>query len=146
MYASNSFLSNCDCKKLDQSSEETFSFCLIIISLELILELMVNKKIVNVIKEDAVVSIQVVGGYYHRVYDLVLRLMDRQENMQKTLINIDTPDTPLTIDEACIQTFGMLLKSIEEATQSDLENLTREHTIEYKEEEETPEEEATDPS
>lgn len=104
---------------------------------------MTNKKIVNVIKEDAIVSIEVVGGYYHRVYDLVCRIIDRQENPKQTLINIDTPGQPLTIDEAVIQTFGMLLKSVEDATQHDLENLTKEHVLEYKDEEE---ESATDPS
>lgn len=116
---------------------------MIIISLELILELMANKKIVNVIKEDAIVSIEVVGGYYHRVYDLTSRLLDRQENVTQTLINIDTPGTPLTIDEAAIQTFMMLLKSIEDATEKDLKNLTVEHTLEYNDEEEEP---AKDPS
>lgn len=104
---------------------------------------MTNKKIVNVIKEDAIVSIEVVGGYYHRVYDLVCRIIDRQENPKQTLINIDTPGQPLTIDEATIQTLAMLLKSVEDATQHDLENLTKEHVLEYKDEEE---ESATDPS
>jgi len=104
---------------------------------------MANKKIVKVIKEDAVVSIEVVGGYYHRVYDLLCRIMDRQPDIKQTLINIDTEGKPLTIDEATIQTLGMFLKSVEDATEKDLENLTREHTIEYGDEQEEP---AKDPS
>jgi hypothetical protein len=104
---------------------------------------MANKKIVNVIKEDAIVSIEVIGGYYHRVYDLMCRIIDRQEDIKQTLINIDTEGKPLTIDEATIQTLGMFLKSVEDATQHDLENLTKEHTLEYKDEEEEP---AKDPS
>ena len=140
---SNAGLSNSDCKKSDQSKLETFSFCLIIISLELILELMVDKKIVNVIKKDAIVSIEVSGAYYHRVYDQVLRILDRQEDVRKSLENIDDPEQALTLDEAVVQTLMMLMKSVEDATQHDLANLTDEVELKAPEE---PEEPAIDPS
>jgi hypothetical protein len=99
-------------------------------------------KIVNVIKKDAIVSIEVSGAYYHRVYDQVMRLLDRQEDVKKALENIDTPDTALTLDEAVIQTFMMLMKSVEDATKHDLESLT--DALELKAPE--PEDSATDPS
>lgn len=141
MNDSNAGLSNSVFNISPQLVAENFSFCLIIMSLMFIFELMATK-IVNVIKKDAIVSIEVSGAYYHRVYDQVMRLLDRQEDVKKALENIDTPDTALTLDEAVIQTFMMLMKSVEDATKHDLESLT--DALELKAPE--PEDSATDPS
>ena len=141
MNDSNAGLSNSVFNISPQLVAENFSFCLIIMSLMFIFELMATK-IVNVIKKDAIVSIEISGAYYHRVYDQVMRLLDRQEDVKKALENIDTPDTALTLDEAVIQTFMMLMKSVEDATKHDLESLT--DALELKAPE--PEDSATDPS
>lgn len=141
MNDSNAGLSNSVFNISPQLVAENFSFCLIIMSLMFIFELMATK-IVNVIKKDAIVSIEVSGAYYHRVYDQVMRLLDRQEDVKKALENIDTPATALTLDEAVIQTFMMLMKSVEDATKHDLDSLT--DALELKAPE--PEDSATDPS
>ena len=84
------------------------------------------KKIFTVIKEDTIVNIEVSGAYYQRVYDLMARLLEQQPDPKQALINIDTPtnETPLTISEAVIQTFMMLVKSVEDEANKDLKKHT----------------------
>lgn len=93
------------------------------------------KKIVTVIKEDTVVSIEVSGAYYQRVYDLMARLLEQQPDPKQALINIDTPtnETPLTISEAVIQTFMMLVKSVEDEANKDLKKHTTDVELDIKE-------------
>jgi len=93
------------------------------------------KKIVTVIKEDTVVNIEVSGAYYQRVYDLMTRLLERQPDLKQTLVNIDsdTNETPLTISEAVIQTFMMLIKSVEDEANKDLKKHTTEVELEVTE-------------
>ena len=84
------------------------------------------KKIFTVIKEDTIVNIEVSGAYYQRVYDLMARLLEQQPDPKQALINIDTPtnETPRTISEAVIQTFMMLVKSVEDEANKDLKKHT----------------------
>jgi hypothetical protein len=93
------------------------------------------KKIVTIIKEDTVVNIEVSGAYYQRVYDLMTRLLEKQPDPKQALINIDTPtnETPLTISEAVIQTFMMLIKSVEDEANKDLKKHTTEVELDIKE-------------
>lgn len=93
------------------------------------------KKIVTVIKEDTVVSIEVSGAYYQRVYDLMARLLEQQPDPKQALMNIDTPtnETPLTISEAVIQTFMMLVKSVEDEANKDLKTHTTDVELDIKE-------------
>jgi len=93
------------------------------------------KKIVTVIKEDTVVSIEVSGAYYQRVYDLMARLLEQQPDPKQALMNIDTPtnETPLTISEAVIQTFMMLVKSVEDEANKDLKKHTTDVELDIKE-------------
>ena len=41
-------------------------------------------------------------------------ILDKQPDMQQCIINIDNPDTELSLSEATIQTLMMLVKSIED--------------------------------
>lgn len=92
------------------------------------------KKIVTVIKEDTVVSIEVSGAYYQRVYDLMTRLLEQQPDPKQALMNIDsdTNETPLTISEAVIQTFMMLVKSVEVEANKDLKKHTTDVELDIK--------------
>ena len=86
---------------------------------------------VTVIKED------VSGAYYARVYDLMTRLLEKQTDIKQSLINIDTEGKELSISEAVIQTYMMLIKSIEEAANKDSDKFTEEVEIEIPDEEPT---------
>jgi hypothetical protein len=92
------------------------------------------KKIVTVIKEDTVVQIEVSGAYYQRVYDLMTRLLEMQPDPKQALKNIDTDnnETPLTISEATIQTFMMLVKSVEDEANKDLKKHTTDVELDIK--------------
>lgn len=92
------------------------------------------KKIVTVIKEDTIVQIEVSGAYYQRVYDLMTRLLEQQPDPKQALINIDAPssETPLTISEAVIQTFMMLVKSVEDEANKDLKKHTTDVELDIK--------------
>ncbi len=80
-------------------------------------------------------QIDVSGAYYNRVVDLMTKLLEKQPDLKQTLINIDTPtnETPLTISEAVIQTYMMLVKTVEEAASKDLKKHTQEIELEIKE-------------
>lgn len=67
----------------------------------------------NVIKNDALIPIEVSGAFYKRYYEILLAALDREEDPKQTLINIDTPDQELTINEALIQTLMVFVKSVE---------------------------------
>ena len=80
-------------------------------------------------------QIDVSGAYYNRVVDLMTRLLEKQPDPKQALINIDTPtnETPLTISEAVIQTFMMLIKSVEDEASKDLKKHATEVEVEIKE-------------
>lgn len=115
---SNPGLSNSSDKKLDHLDVENFSFCLFIISLGLILLLMAIQKF-NVIKNDALIPIEVSGAFYKRYYEILIAALDREEDPKQTLINIDTPDQLLTINEGLIQTLMIFVKSVEAVAYAD---------------------------
>ena len=77
------------------------------------------------------------GAYYARVYDLMTRLLEKQTDIKQSLINIDTEGKELSISEAVIQTYMMLIKSIEEAANKDSDKFTEEVEIEIPDEEPT---------
>ncbi len=77
------------------------------------------------------------GAYYARVYDLMTRLLEKQTDLKQSLINIDTEGKELSISEAVIQTYMMLIKSIEEAANKDSDKFTEEVEIEIPDEEPT---------
>jgi hypothetical protein len=91
------------------------------------------KKIVNVIKEDAILQIEVSGAYYNRVVDIMARLLEKEPDFKQALINIDTTDKPLSLSEGVIQTLMMLIKSFEDEVSKDLTTHTEEVELEINE-------------
>jgi hypothetical protein len=91
------------------------------------------KKIVNVIKEDAILQIEVSGAYYNRVVDIMARLLEKEPDFKQALINIDTAGKPLSLSEGVIQTFMMLIKSIEDEVSKDLTTHTEKVELEINE-------------
>jgi hypothetical protein len=89
-------------------------------------------KIVTVIKADTVVQIDVSGAYYQRVKDLMTKLLEMQPDPKQALVNIDSSTEPLTISEAVIQTFMMLVKSVEDEANKDLKKHTEDVELEIK--------------
>jgi len=61
------------------------------------------------------------------------RLIERQPDPKQALINIDSLETKLSISEATIQTFMMLIKSVEEEANKDIEKNTEMVEIEISE-------------
>ena len=116
-------LSNSSVKNLDHLDEENFSFCLFIISLELILLLMAIQKF-NVIKSESIISIEVSGAFYKRIYSILTAALDREENPKQSLINIDTPEQELTINEALIQSLMVIINSVETEANKNLDDYT----------------------
>jgi hypothetical protein len=91
------------------------------------------KKIINVIKEDTILNIEVSGAYYNRVVDLIARLLEKEPDFKETLSNINTTDKPLTLSEGVIQTLMMLVKSFENEASKDLPKHTQEVELEINE-------------
>jgi hypothetical protein len=90
------------------------------------------KKSVIVIKNDVIMEIKISGAYYNRVYDLMVRLIDKQPDPKQTLINIDSVDKELSISEAVIQTYMMLIKEVEEVANKNLKKYTESVEIDIK--------------
>lgn len=63
------------------------------------------------------------------------RLLEQQPDPKQALMNIDTKtnETPLTISEAVIQTFMMLVKSVEDEANKDLKKHTTDVELDIKE-------------
>jgi len=78
----------------------------------------------NVIKTDALIPIEVSGAFYKRYYEILLSALDREEDPKQTLINIDTPDKVLTVNEALIQTLMVFVKSVEAVANADKNKYT----------------------
>ena len=85
----------------------------------------------TVLKQDAVVKIDISGAYYSRVYDLMMRILEKQPDVKEALVNINTPNKELSLSEAVIQTFMMLIKTVEEEANKDVEKYTE--TVEVNE-------------
>lgn len=77
-------------------------------------------------------EIKISGAYYNRVYDLMVRLLDKQPDPKQTLINIDSVDKELSISEAVIQTYMMLIKEVEEVANKNLKKYTESVEIDIK--------------
>lgn len=85
----------------------------------------------TVLKQDAIVKIDISGAYYSRVYDLMMRILEKQPDVKEALVNINTPNKELSLSEAVIQTFMMLIKSVEEEANKDSKKYTE--TVEVNE-------------
>lgn len=85
----------------------------------------------TVLKQDAIVKIDISGAYYSRVYDLMMRILEKQPDVKEALVNINTPNKELSLSEAVIQTFMMLIKTVEEEANKDVEKYTE--TVEVNE-------------
>lgn len=81
-------------------------------------------------KQDTVVQVDISGAYYNRVMDLMARIFEKQPDMKQALININTPEKELNLSEAVLQTFMMLMKSVEDAANLDPEKHTETVEIE----------------
>jgi len=68
------------------------------------------------------------------------RLIEKQPDPKLTIVNISTEGKELSISEAVIQTYMMLIKSVEDAVNKDAEKFTEEVEIDI------PEESIEDPS
>lgn len=75
-------------------------------------------------------QIDVSGAYYNRVVDLMSRLIEKQPDPKQSITKINTEGEALTISEAVIQTYMMLIKSVEDAVNNSDEELTEEIEIE----------------
>lgn len=75
-------------------------------------------------------QIDVSGAYYNRVVDLMSRLIEKQPDPKQSITKINTEGETLTISEAVIQTYMMLIKSVEDAVNNSDEELTEEIEIE----------------
>lgn len=75
-------------------------------------------------------QIDVSGAYYNRVVDLMSRLIEKQPDPKQSITKINTEGETLTISEAVIQTYMMLIKSVEDAVNKSDEELTEEIEIE----------------
>lgn len=62
------------------------------------------------------------------------RLIERQPDIKQALINIDTEGTKLNLSEAVIQTYMMLIKSVEDAANKDSKKYTEVVQIEIPDE------------
>lgn len=91
------------------------------------------KKIVTIIKEDALLNIEISGSYYQRVYDLFTRILEKQPDVKQTILNIESKETILSLSEATIQILLMLLKTIETEANKDLKKNTKEVEVEVNE-------------
>jgi hypothetical protein len=99
---------------------------------------MATKKIKSVvIKSGTIMNIEVSAEYYYRVYDLMTRLLERQPNAKEALINIDTPGKELSISEAVIQTFMMMIKSCEEFADKNKTDYTEEVEVDIEVDDDT---------
>jgi hypothetical protein len=78
----------------------------------------------TVLKQDAIVKIDVSGAYYNRVCDIVMRILEQQPDIKQALVNINTAGKELSLSEAVIQTFMMIMKSVEEEANKNPEEYT----------------------
>ncbi len=60
------------------------------------------------------------------------KLLEMQPDPKQALVNIDSSTEPLTISEAVIQTFMMLVKSVEDEANKDLKKHTEDVELEIK--------------
>lgn len=61
----------------------------------------------------------------------MMRILEKQPDIKEALVNINTPNKELSLSEAVIQTFMMLVKSVEEEANKDVEKYTE--TVEVNE-------------
>ena len=104
------------------------------------------KKLVTTINEDAILQISVSGAYYKRVVDLMTRLIEKQPDIKQSLLNINGEGVKLNMSEAVIQTYMMLIKSVEDAANENLTAHTSQTEIEMYEEDPATEDSKEDPS
>ena len=78
----------------------------------------------NVIKSESIISIEVSGAFYKRIYSILTAALDREENPKQSLINIDTPEQELTINEALIQSLMVIINSVETEANKNLDDYT----------------------
>lgn len=80
------------------------------------------------IKKDSLMSIEVSGAYYMRVYNIMTDIINNREeaDIPKFISDIvDYKDTEtLTIEQATVQVFMSLIKTIETMAETDLEKYT----------------------
>jgi len=62
------------------------------------------------------------------------RLIEKQPDPKLTIVNISTEGKELSISEAVIQTYMMLIKSVEDSVNKDAEKFTEEVEIDIPEE------------
>lgn len=61
----------------------------------------------------------------------MMRILEKQPDIKEALVNINTPNKELSLSEAVIQTFMMLIKTVEEEANKDVEKYTE--TVEVNE-------------
>ena len=85
-----------------------------------------KSKVLRVIKQDAIMQIDVSFHFYNRINYLLSFLVANEEDPEKTIVNITDWQSggSLTTNEMIIQSYMILLKSIEEVAMSDFEKYT----------------------
>lgn len=83
------------------------------------------------IKQSAIMSIEISGAYYQRIYNVMTSLIDREENPEEfisTIVDCKEGDL-LTLNQAIVQLLMSFIKTVEEKAQTNLEEYTEKITI-----------------
>jgi hypothetical protein len=83
------------------------------------------------IKQSAIMSIEISGAYYQRIYNVMTSLIDREENPEEFITAIvDCKEGDLlTLNQAIVQLLMSFIKTVEEKAQTNLEEYTEKITI-----------------
>lgn len=78
------------------------------------------------IKQSAIMSIEISGAYYQRIYNVMTSLIDREENPEEFISTIvDCKEGELlTLNQAIVQLLMSFVKTVEEKAQTNLEEYT----------------------
>ena len=78
------------------------------------------------IKQSAIMSIEISGAYYQRIYNVMTSLIDREENPEEFITAIvDCKEgEELTLNQAIVQLLMSFIKTVEEKAQTNLEEYT----------------------
>jgi hypothetical protein len=83
------------------------------------------------IKQSAIMSIEISGAYYQRIYNVMTSLIDNEEDpaaFVSTIVDCKEGDL-LTLNQATVQLLMSFVKTVEEKAQTNLEEYTEKITI-----------------
>lgn len=83
------------------------------------------------IKQSAIMSIEISGAYYQRIYNVMTSLIDKEEDpaaFVSAIVDCKEGDI-LTLNQATVQLLMSFIKTVEEKAQTNLEEYTEKITI-----------------